>query len=87
MSGTVNIARDLFDHPAFKAAPFSEREAWLWIIMEASWKPRQKRIGHIVVEVGRGQLAASIRYACRDSSHAPEATASIEVAKALPLAL
>lgn len=62
MSGTVNIARDLFDHPAFKAAPFSEREAWLWIIMEASWKPRQKRIGHIVVEVGRGQLAASIRF-------------------------
>jgi hypothetical protein len=62
MSGTVNIARDLFDHPAFKAAPFSEREAWLWIIMEASWKPRQKRIGHIVVEVGRGQLAASVRF-------------------------
>jgi len=52
----------MFDHPAFKAAPFSEREAWLWIIMEASWKPRQKRIGHIVVEVGRGQLAASIRF-------------------------
>jgi hypothetical protein len=62
MSGTVNISRDLFDHPAFKSAPFSEREAWLWIIMEASWKPRQKRIGHIVVNVGRGQLAASIRF-------------------------
>ena len=62
MSGIVNISRDLFDHPAFKAAPFSEREAWLWIIMEASWRPRQKRIGHIVVEVGRGQLAASIRF-------------------------
>jgi hypothetical protein len=62
MSGTVNIARDLFDHPAFKAAPFSEREAWLWIIMEAAWRPRQRRVGHMVIDVGRGQLAVSVRF-------------------------
>lgn len=62
MSGTVNISRDLFDHPAFKDAAFSEREAWLWIIMEAAWKPRQRRVGHLVICIERGQLAVSIRF-------------------------
>ena len=62
MSGTVMISRDLFDHCAFRDAPFSEREAWLWIIMEAAWKPRQRRIGHIVISIDRGQLAVSVRF-------------------------
>jgi hypothetical protein len=61
-AGTVNISRDLFDHCAFRDAPFSEREAWLWIIMEAAWKPRQRRVGHIVISIDRGQLAVSVRF-------------------------
>ena len=61
-AGTVNISRDLFDHCAFRDAPFSEREAWLWIIMEAAWKPRHRRVGHIVISIDRGQLAVSVRF-------------------------
>lgn len=62
MSGTVNIARSIFDHAIFADEPKTEREAWIWLIMEASWKPRAKRVGSVVVNTERGQLAASIRF-------------------------
>lgn len=62
MSGTVNIARSIFDHAVFADEPKTEREAWIWIIMEASWKPRTRRVGAVVVETQRGQLAASVRF-------------------------
>lgn len=62
MSGTVNIARTLFQDEAFKDQPFTEREAFMWMVMEASWKDRTKRVGTIVVDLKRGQLAASIRF-------------------------
>jgi hypothetical protein len=62
LSGTVNISRDLWADEAFAREAFSEREAWVWMICEASWKPRKKRIGDAIVDLGRGQLAASIRF-------------------------
>jgi hypothetical protein len=62
MSGTVNIARSLFLDEAFKTQPFTEREAFMWLVMEASWKDRTKRVGNVTVELKRGQLAASIRF-------------------------
>lgn len=62
MSGTVNIARSIFDDEAFKDQPLTEREAFIWMIMEASWKPRAKRIGNVTVNLDRGQLAASVRF-------------------------
>lgn len=62
MSGTVNIARSIFDHTVFADEPKTEREAWIWLIMEASWKPRTRRVGVVVVETQRGQLAASVRF-------------------------
>lgn len=62
MSGTVNIARSLFQDEAFKDQPYTEREAFMWLVMEASWKDRTKRVGNIVVDLKRGQLAASIRF-------------------------
>jgi hypothetical protein len=62
MSGGVIIARNLWDDPAFQNEPFSEREAWVWMICEAAWKPREKRVGKVIVQLNRGQLAASIRF-------------------------
>lgn len=62
MSGTVNIARSIFDHAIFADEPKTEREAWIWMIMEASWKPRVRRVGSAVVPTDRGQLAASVRF-------------------------
>ena len=62
MAGTVKIARAIFDHGAFADEPFTEREAWIWLIMEAAWKPRKRRVGDYVVDVERGQVAASVRF-------------------------
>lgn len=60
--GTVNISRCLWDDEAFAKDPFSEREAWIWLIAEASWKPRKKRVGDYIVSLERGQLAHSTRF-------------------------
>ena len=62
MAGTVNISRELWDDTAFADDVFSEREAWVWMISEASWKPRTKRVGDYIVDLGRGQLAHSTRF-------------------------
>lgn len=62
MSGSVRIARAVFDDPAFKDEAFSEREAFIWLIMEASFKRREKRVGHSLVTLERGQLSHSLRF-------------------------
>lgn len=62
MSGGVIIARSLWEHPAFQNEPFSEREAWVWMICEAQWKPRNRRVGKVIVHVDRGQFAHSTRF-------------------------
>ena len=62
MTGAVMIARTLWDDAAFQDEPFSEREAWIWMICEAAWKPREKRVGKVIVKLDRGQLAASVRF-------------------------
>lgn len=62
MAGTVNVSRDLWDDPTFKDSEMSQREAWIWMIAEASWKARVKRFGSVEVELQRGQLAASSRF-------------------------
>lgn len=62
VSGTVNISRDIWRDTAFKAQPFTEREAFVWMIMEASYKARDRRVGNVSVHLERGQLASSIRF-------------------------
>lgn len=62
MSGTVNVARSLWDDPTFKDAEMTQREVWLWMIAEASWKARTRRVGVHEVELQRGQLCASTRF-------------------------
>jgi hypothetical protein len=64
MSGTVNIARTIWHDAAFKSEPFTEREAFMWMVMEASYMPREKRVGTIAVNLERGQLATSVRFMC-----------------------
>lgn len=60
--GTVNVSRCLWDDQVFQNEPFSEREAWIWMIAEAAWRPREKRVGKIIVTLERGQLAHSTRF-------------------------
>lgn len=62
MTGFYLMHRGWMDHPVFKAEPFTEREAWQWLIENAAWKDGRVRIKAFVVEVKRGQVAASLRY-------------------------
>lgn len=61
--GVFAVDRGVFDHPMFdEKAPFSRREAWLWLLSEAAWKPTQRSISGRVVTLSRGQIAHSIRF-------------------------
>ncbi|WP_141339717.1 hypothetical protein [Bradyrhizobium sp. USDA 3458] len=60
--GVFAVDRGIWDHPMFPDEPFTEREAWQWLIGEASFKPRTRNIGGKVIPLDRGQLAASIRF-------------------------
>lgn len=71
MSGTVNISRGIWTDPAFRDSPFSEREAWIWMICEASWKPRSRRFCERVIALQRGQLAASVRFLAKAFDWSP----------------
>lgn len=60
--GVFAVDRGIWDHPAFADEPLTEREAWQWLIGEASFKARSRNIAGRVVELKRGQLAASVRF-------------------------
>lgn len=60
--GVFAIDRGLLSHDRFAPEPFTEREAWIWMIGEAAFKPYSKRVGVIRVELRRGQLAHSLRF-------------------------
>ena len=60
--GFVSVDRGVFDHPMFAPEPFTEREAWLWMIAEAAWKPMTVRAGRFVLQIDRGQIACSLRF-------------------------
>lgn len=60
--GTFVMDRGWFEHPAFAREPFTEREAWAWLIAAAAVAPLRRRIGTVQVELQRGQFAGSIRF-------------------------
>src|SRR3954467_12922054 len=60
--GFFQVDRGVWSHPVFAPDPFTEREAWLWLIARAAWKPNGVRVGQLFVRVERGQLAVSTRY-------------------------
>jgi hypothetical protein len=49
-------------HSFFKDEPFTEREAWVWMIGEAAFAPHQRRIGRTAFDLKRGQLVAATRF-------------------------
>src|SRR4051812_33644868 len=60
--GFFQVDRGVWSHPVFASEAFTEREAWLWLIARAAWKPNGVRVGQLLVHVERGQLAVSSRY-------------------------
>ena len=62
MSGWIRLHRGWRDCEAFADEPMSEREAWVWLIETAAWKPlvRISSKGERI-NVERGQLHTSLR--------------------------
>lgn len=60
--GVFAVDRGIWDHPGFADEPFTEREAWQWLIGDAAFKERIKRVGSVVVTLQRGQCANSTRF-------------------------
>lgn len=56
VTGHINVARSVFDHPMFDdGRPYSPREAWLWLISNAAWRPMK-----VMVRNGRSQQLISL---------------------------
>lgn len=65
--GYILMARGIMHHPRIGAKkPYSEYEAWNWLLFEAAWRPRRVRVSNgrasAVVELQRGQLIHSRSY-------------------------
>ena len=61
-AGTFKVARSVWGHHAFRDEPKTQREAWIWMLSEASWKARVTRAGELIVPLDRGQLVGSFRF-------------------------
>src|SRR5262245_57777096 len=66
--GYIALARGILDHPNVGARkPYSDFEAWCWLLFEAQWKPKRisvlnRRGAQTILNLGRGQLSHSLRY-------------------------
>lgn len=61
--GVFAVDRGIWDHPVLQSRePFSKREAWLWMVSAATWKAKSVLVDGRRVNLGRGQLAHSIRF-------------------------
>jgi hypothetical protein len=60
--GVFAVSRAVFDHDCFANEPYTEREAWVWLIGAVVWKDKTVRIGKFVASLKRGQGAFSLRF-------------------------
>jgi len=60
--GVFAVDRGIFSDPDFAKEPFTEREAFMWLVSEAAWKNYSKRTDGKLVNLQRGQLCHSIRF-------------------------
>lgn len=61
MSRWVRVQAEIFEHPIFDGDELSTREAWLWLVAKAAWKPTKHRVGMTMVDVPRGSLMVTVR--------------------------
>lgn len=59
--GWIRLDRAVFEHDFFAIEPFTEREAWIWLIANAAWKDTLHRIGGKAQVVPRGSLVTTLR--------------------------
>lgn len=60
--GVIAVDRGIFTDPDFASEPFTEREAFVWIVSEAAWKDREARGQKGKVKLARGEVCHSVRF-------------------------
>lgn len=56
------VSREIWDDPDFPAEPFSEREAWIWLIGSCAWKERKVRGSSGSITLKRAEFSFSVRF-------------------------
>ena len=60
--GVFAVDRGIFTDPDFADEPFTEREAFLWLVSEASWRDGTRRGPKGPVFLRRGEICHSVRF-------------------------
>jgi hypothetical protein len=60
--GVFAVARDIWDHPLFQGEAFTRREAWMWLVSAAAWKPIRVAHRSGIAHIERGEFCFSIRF-------------------------
>lgn len=60
--GFYLMHRGWADSDVFANEPYSERDAWIWIIEQAAWSPTSTRVKGSTIDLDRGQLCFAQRF-------------------------
>jgi hypothetical protein len=61
--GVFAVDRGIFNHPTLDdGKPYSRREAWVWLISEAAYRPHAVTVSGHKINLRRGQTAHSLRF-------------------------
>src|SRR5438132_13848093 len=61
-AGRFAVSRGVWEHRQLASREFTRREAWLWLVSEAAWRPREIRMRGRRIVLQRGQVAHSERF-------------------------
>lgn len=59
--GYILLHRSVFTHPIFKEEPYTEVQAWLWLISQACYAQHRVRYKSKMIELKRGEVPTSYR--------------------------
>src|SRR5688500_14095490 len=62
LKGFIALHRGLTAHWLAKDKPYNHLSAWVWMLLEASWRDRRRLVDGVVVDVPRGSFIASVRF-------------------------
>lgn len=60
--GYFALYRGTLDHPIFKKERYTEAQAWVWMLEQASYKPRRQMVAGRMVDLDRGQFSHALRF-------------------------
>ena len=62
MTGYFLMHRGWQDNPIFDREEYSRRDAWVWLIENATWKPTRARVKGEMIDLERGELCFAQRF-------------------------